>query len=633
MVFDNKLVYTFDIEVMSNCLIVSILNTGTQEVTTCEISARTNDLLKIRQIFTNKECWYTGYNCIHYDTPILNYILERFTTGNTYQDICQCAKAFSDIIIKDEMSEEEQKFFRYFKYRRYYNQIDLLTMLYSQKLRVGLKWIQVSMLYPNVQEMLIDWQKPIKENRIDEVIEYNINDIKSTAHLLTHLEDKLNLRLSLRNKYNIDVLSTDDVNLGNKLLRKLYCKRTNQSEKYVDTLRTPCDFIDLDKVILPIIKFSTPQLQAVLEDMRAQHATSPGRKGYEHSFLFAGMYITVGVGGIHGDCGIGKWYSSEDQYVWDSDVNSLYPSLMCVYNFYPPHLGKEFIELYEEIKDERLAAKKSGNKLINESYKLILNGTSGLLQQSHNWLYSPFTVMQVRINGQLLLLMLTEKLYLLGCSIKQINTDGILYTFHPKLKDEVLKIIQEWEQLTQLDIETEEFKSFYQLAINDYLGILTNNKIKEKGCFITKTNIGKGVHPTIIPIAIQEYLVNDTPIETTVRQEQDIKKFLLAEKTGKQWTVTYGGEETQHINRYYVSTMSQGKYLDKVKNSSKVKSPKPNSQDEETTSLTRMQNRPVVILNKIDDKPIANRGIDYGYYTSECRKIIEQLEPSQLSLW
>lgn len=57
----------------------------------------------------------------------------------------------------------------------------------------------------------------------------------------------------------------------------------------------------------------------------------------------------------------------------------------------------------------------------------MLNGVTGKMQQEVSWLYAPFSIMQVRINGQLLLLMLAERLLDLGCKLYQINTDGILY--------------------------------------------------------------------------------------------------------------------------------------------------------------------------------------------------------------
>ena len=55
--------------------------------------------------------------------------------------------------------------------------MDLLTMMFSSKLRVGLKPMQVTMMFPNVQEYDGDFNEPIPVDKIDEMIAYNINDV------------------------------------------------------------------------------------------------------------------------------------------------------------------------------------------------------------------------------------------------------------------------------------------------------------------------------------------------------------------------------------------------------------------------------------------------------------------------
>lgn len=196
--------------------------------------------------------------------------------------------------------------------------------------------------------------------------------------------------------------------------------------------------IDLSKVILPIVKFDTPILQEVLKDMKSQ-TVSPGRKGYEKHFILDGLEYCVGVGGIHTVNKPEEVIPSNDQILSDIDVASLYPSMIIEHEFYPQHLGREFLEVYSQIKNERIEAKHNGNKIKNETLKLALNGLSGNLQNEHNFCYSPFTVMQIRINGQLLLLMLAERLIAIGCKIVQANTDG-LFVLRPKIKSRSFKM-------------------------------------------------------------------------------------------------------------------------------------------------------------------------------------------------
>lgn len=77
--------------------------------------------------------------------------------------------------------------------------------------------------------------------------------------------------------------------------------------------------MDLNKVILPFIKYKSPLLQGILEDMKKQ-TVSAGRKGYEKHFLFGDLEYSVGVGGIHSVNKPEIIKPTEDQMLIDIDV-------------------------------------------------------------------------------------------------------------------------------------------------------------------------------------------------------------------------------------------------------------------------------------------------------------------------
>ncbi|MBQ0113529.1 MAG: hypothetical protein KBT03_10395 [Bacteroidales bacterium] len=52
----------------------------------------------------------------------------------------------------------------------------------------------------------------------------------------------------------------------------------------------------------------------------------------------------------------------------------MYPSIIIEYGLYPPHLGIEILEVYKQIKAERIEAKHNGNKTKDATLKLSLNG-------------------------------------------------------------------------------------------------------------------------------------------------------------------------------------------------------------------------------------------------------------------
>ena len=648
MIIRDKIVYVYDIEVFPNVFHCTVKNTETGELHKFEISCRRNQLDELVEFFHTVNTKYTfgdlyttdikldtnilfcGYNNLHYDNAIINYIIDCYNIMKYkgYRDICRSVFNLSKVITTS--SEDDNSAWRKWKYMICFDSFDILTMLYSNKLRVGLKEIQVTMQYKNVQEFVADWQADLPENQIDSMIDYNINDVNSTEELLNRCKKDIDLRIAIEDEYGVCVLSKDGVNIGMKILTQKYLEKTGQTWWDIKDLRSPMSVIPLNNVILPFIKYDSPILTRVLDDMKSQ-IVSPGRKGYENKFVFEGLQYSVGVGGIHSVNKPEIIIPKEDEMLIDIDVASLYPSMLIEYEFYPKHLGPEFLEVYKQIKDERIEAKHNGNKVKNETLKLALNGLSGNLQNEHNFCYSPFAVMQIRINGQLLLLMLAEKLTQLGCRIVQANTDGLFVLLKKDVYSKVNNVCREWEQLTKLTLEEERFKAMYQYAINDYFAITEDDKVKEKGMFITTVKLGKGLTPKIIPKAVINFFKNGVSVEETIKGCQDIRDFLMSEKTGKQWHVEYNNKEQQRTNRFYAST--NGAYLWKWKekdtNRFDISIPCP-TEKQYQNMLTASG---VTLLNYLDDKPIEERKINYRYYIMEAYKIIRELKPLQMSLW
>lgn len=633
MKIKGKTCIVFDIEVLKNVFTCTCKNTDTKQITVFEISPRRVDVQGLVTFFY-EDYYFVGYNNIHYDNPILNYIImlyrEHYFDRYSTRELTESVFRMSQLVI-DKNSDFD--LWKEYKYARNFLSIDLLTMLYSKALRVSLKEMQVTMQYKNVEEFVVDWHQDLPEKDIDRLISYNINDVESTEELLYRCKDLLELRIETEKDFGLPCLSLDRVNLGDRLLQLKVMEKTGLNKKQLENMKSPANYVDLEKVIFPWIKFESPILQKKLTDMKNQHNVSPGRKGYINTFIFGEMKVTIGVGGIHGDNGTCIIKPNEDELLLDSDVNSLYPSLMRMYHLYPPKLKDVLGQIFPQIIDDRLEFKRTGQKNKNETYKYMLNGVSGKMQDETSWLFSPFTVMQVRINGQLLLLMLAERLLKLGCKLYQINTDGILYKLKKSKYEELQQVLKEWEKLTMLTLETEEFTQFYQLAINDYFGVEPNNKIKKKGFFLTDIELGKGLTPKIIPEAIINYFVHNIPVEDTIKSCKDICKFLQAEKTGKQWTVEYNEQIQQRINRFYVS--NSGYYLWKWKLDDTGKK----------SYQIMLKDHGVRLHNKFySDEDLQwkySQGetfqsiydIDYQYYINQCIKVIEKLKPKQLNLF
>ena len=625
MCIRNCPVITYDIEVFPNVFHCCCKNTETGQLYKFELSERKRDLISLVYFFMEKNVIFCGYNNKHYDDVIINYIIYHYgiLIHKSVEQVCESLYNLSNAVIKATTMEEISKFKKW-KYARYFYSMDLLTMQFSSKLRVGLKSMQVTMHYKNVQEYDGDFGAYLPTCEIDKMIAYNINDVESTEELLNRLKKDVELRLFIQDEYGIDALSMDSVKFGETILAKKYCEATGISMNELKEMRSPMDYIPLKDVIFPFIKYKNPELQAVLEEMKGQIVYSKERKGYEKKLVLSNTVYSIGVGGIHSLNKPKIFRPGPDEYIGHSDVASMYPSLLIKHKLTPRHLGESFLKVYEQIYHERIEAKHSGQKLKNLALKLTLNSVTGKMQQEESWMYDPFNVFRIRINGQLILLMLVDRLLELNCEIVQINTDGVMFIAKKTAKDEIQETVSEVERITQLTFESDNYEAFYQYAVNDYFGVVDGYEqshnpelIEKRGMFRTEPVLGKGLAPTVIPKAVINYFLTKQPVSEFIRQQTDIHDFLMSQRTDKKFKVRHGDRFVQRINRYYASTNGYSLY-------------KVDKDGKEENMLTKSG---VTILNKMDDLPITERHINYNYYISEANKIIADLSYQQLELF
>ena len=641
MIIKNYVVCVFDVEVFENCFHCCVKNTEENQIYKFEISERVNQLTQLVDFFYYKNIgrMFCGYNNHHYDDVIINYIIDFYYKMDTlpYEKVCQSLFNLSQKIIESEEGGDLP--FKKWKYAKYFYSMDLLTMQFSRKLRVGLKTMQVTMHYKNVQEYDGDFGLPIPTSKIDEMIAYNINDVESTTELLNRLQPDIELRLFIEKEHGIDCLSMDSVKMAETFLLEKFSERSGIPKNVIKEMRSPMDYIPLKDVILPFIKYKNPKLQSVLEEMKEQVVYSKERKGYEKKFVLSNVVYSIGVGGIHTIHTPMIFLPKADEFIGHADVASMYPSLLIEYGFGPRQGGEIFRELFAGLKAERLEAKHTGQKVKNMFLKIVLNSPTGKMQQEVSWMYDPFNVFRIRINGQLILLLLVDRLLDLGCEIIQCNTDGVVYRAKNGLKQAISDAIKEVESLTRLEFESDEYEAFYQYAINDYFGVLKGGEIEEKGMFITKNKLGKGLAPVVIPKAVINYFVKGEPIEEFIKSDRDIRDFLMSQQVDKKFEVVHGENRVQRINRFYAST--DGPFLFKVKKNEnpghyKTTDPwgYPYEYDvQEETWSNMLTKSGVTILNEFDERPIESRKINYRYYISEAKKIVADFTEQQLSLF
>ena len=246
-----------------------------------------------------------------------------------------------------------------------------------------------------------------------------------------------------------------------------------------------------------------------------------------------------------------------------SDVTSFYPMLAIKNGWSPAHLGsKEFCTLYEWFFNERRKIPKSNP--MNYVYKIILNSTYGLSNDKNSFLYDPEFTMRITINGQLTLMMLYEMIMeAIPEAIPLLqNTDGVETIIPVSAKAKYMEICEEWEKITNLNLEHDEYSKIILGDVNNYIAIDNNGKAKCKGRFeFENLALHKNKSKLVIPKAIYQYFVNDILPEDYLETNRNILDYCIGSKTNGGWQVVADSledgmlkqENLQKINRYYIS--------------------------------------------------------------------------------
>ena len=314
--------------------------------------------------------------------------------------------------------------------------------------------------------------------------------------------------------------------------------------------------------------------------------------------------------------------------------NSYYPSIVISYNIAPKHLhNKIFVDMVRYFRDTRVKCKHTKdedgyvikgvpNKIAAEALKIVINSIYGKFGSELSFLYDRFAQLQVTINGQLMTMTLVEELELNGIHVISANTDGIVIKLPRNKMDVFNDITKRWNETNKMGADSEDYKAYYARDVNNYFAVWPDEEVDAKGALDPKQylkDLKKGYDMPIVAKAVFNYLYKKIPVMETLRSCTDILDFCKTQNVGKQFEVVYdivenGKIKTIHSQRhirFYVST--KGIVIQK--------------EEVNTGKRSKLASGlPSIILNSLDDKPIEERNINYGYYCDEAYKIINPIK-------
>lgn len=370
------------------------------------------------------------------------------------------------------------------------------------------------------------------------------NDLDTTEGLFGELSSEISERVELGKQFGVDVRSKSDAQIAEAIIGKLCAK--DKGIKYISksVVRPGMKF----KYKPPsFIKFRSPVLKQVLHDLATAdfeideqgYVIAPealegppkvkkGDKRGRHVVINGTTYV-MGIGGIHSKDENMHFVSGHGYQLHDWDVTGYYPNLMINAGLYPEACGPSFLIHFNGIKVDREVAKAAGNKKKAQTYKIITNGTFGKTGSPHSIFYAPELMIQTTVTGQLMLLMLVERMEWARIPVVSGNTDGVVIKCPDGRDADMRAIIKQWEADTKFQMEETKYKAIYSSDVNTYIAIYQNPKdgdvAKTKGR-LGQTGLSKNPTGQIVADAAVAKLVHGTPVEKTIRECKDIKKFI-----------------------------------------------------------------------------------------------------------
>ncbi len=532
---------------------------------TCDVECYRNYfLIMFRKISNGDVIYFDKFNDSELNRQNILHIINKYTiitfNGNKYDSVmieaaCQgfkneTLKKISDFLIVGKDGKGHQPWQARKQFGIGAMQFDHIDLIEVAPLTASLKIYGGRIHCPKMQDLPIDPDDEILESDVEPMREYCGNDLELTELLFKVVEPEIELRIKMSKEYGVDLRSKSDAQIAEAVIKKEMDDRFGIIPKRpkvkpgTEYYYNPPDNLEFQTEILQDVFRQYTSLPFTIgnggyvsfnfEITDSDRFKSGKRKGElpdsksKLKFVIGTTKYTVGIGGIH-SCEKKTRHTDEGYILRDYDAARYYPAIILNNRLYPKHIGEPFLDIYGTIVDRRLKAKREGNKVVDESLKITINGSFGKLGSKWSCLYSPDLMMQVTVTGQLSFLMLIERFELQGISVISANTDGIVVKMKPEQESLASDIISDWEFDTDYEMEGTDYASLNSRDVNNYIAIKPKG-VKGKGAYADQREHYYKLrsNPTndICREAAKMFLQEAVPVEETVNSCRDITKFL-----------------------------------------------------------------------------------------------------------
>lgn len=461
-----------------------------------------------------------SFNGNNYDMPMIAYALAGATTSQL--------KEASDRIIVGGLRPWQFEDYYSVKIPRV-DHVDLIEVAPGQG---SLKTYGGRLHSRKLQDLPIEPSAVIAPEHSELLRTYCGNDLVTTQDLLTKLTPQIELRERMSKEYGQDLRSKSDAQIAEAVIKAGVAKASGQRVERpvvapgtVFRYRAPPFLFNAGAQVEEVVRMVCNAEFVVSDTGKVE---MPKELASAKIKIGQSVY-RMGIGGLHSSEQRTAHFADEQTMLIDRDVASYYPAIILGTGLQPAHMGRHFTNVYRKIVEDRLAAKKAGDKVTADALKITINGSFGKFGSKWSNLYSPDLMIQTTLTGQLALLMLIERIESYLIPVVSANTDGIVIKC-PTVKAYVLdSLVSEWEQLTGFVTEDTEYAALYSRDVNNFIATKLDGGYKAKGAY-AETGLMKNPANAICVDAVAALLTQGTPVERTIRGCTDVRKFLTLRK-------------------------------------------------------------------------------------------------------
>jgi len=276
--------WVMDYETLKNCFTGVFEHYKTTETRVFVIHDLRNDLDSfitfLEDNFNNRE-WHISYNGLAFDAQVTHYIIDNH---DNWSELTGCEVANKIYLYAQRCinKSNNKEFHDYPLWKMKIGQIDLFKLHHwdNPAKRSSLKWIQYSMDWDNILDMPIHHETDITTlEEIETILEYNVNDVKSTKEIYNRSKSQIGLRKELTKTYGINMYSASEPRISKEIFGYYLSKNLNIPKRDLKKLRTHRDTIRVKDIILPYISFTSQEFITLHERFKLLEVDAGSLKG------------------------------------------------------------------------------------------------------------------------------------------------------------------------------------------------------------------------------------------------------------------------------------------------------------------------------------------------------------------